>query len=152
MLLTLTMTAGLVLPALAKGPTVKLAISGPDLPGELMVTDPKALEASVYGGEFIESQKGAVPAPSADLPRYTIQFYVQPPHRETRMMYVVDYVWDPLSNRALVHLPGRGDRWSSLNMSTILRSGQDGKWFYASQQWGASIRSALHSALKAESR
>jgi hypothetical protein len=146
-LVCMVLIAAFVSPLLAKGPTVKLAISGPGLQEELTVTDPDAIAASVYGGEFIELHKGAVPAPSPDLPRYTVQFYVEPPHREVRMMYVVEYVWDSAANRALLRLPGPGDDWYGLNASTILRSGANGKWFNASNRWGQAIRRALPSSV-----
>ncbi len=142
-LVSLAFAAALTPSLLAKGPTVKLAISGPGLPDVLTVTDRKAIEATVWGGEFIDRRKGSVPEPPPGLPRYTIQFYVEPPRREVRMMYVVEYVWDPTSNRAIVHLPGRADKWYWLNVSTILRDGADGQWFYASTAWGAAIRSVL---------
>jgi hypothetical protein len=142
-LVSLALAAALTPSLLAKGPTVKLAISGPGLADVLTVTDRKAIEATVWGGEFIDRQNGSVPEPPPGLPRYTIQFYVEPPRREVRMMYVVEYVWDPTSNRAIVHLPGRADTWYWLNVSTILRDGADGKWFYASTAWGAAIRRVL---------
>jgi hypothetical protein len=142
-LVSLAFAAAFTSPLLAKGPTVKLAISGHGLPDVLTVTEPAALKANVYGGDFIELQKGAVPEPSPDLLRYTVQFYVAPPRSEVRMMYVVEYVWDCATNRALVHLPGPADKGYSLNTSTIIRSGQDGKWFYASHEWGTAIRNVL---------
>ena len=142
-LVSVVFAAALTPALLAKGPTVRLAVSGPGLPDVLTITDPKAIEATVYGGEFIDWQKGSVPEPPADLPRYVVQFYVQPPRREVRMMYVVEYVWDRAANRAVLHLPGRADHWYWLNVSTILRDGRDGKWFYASSGWGTAIRNVL---------
>jgi hypothetical protein len=136
--LAIAMTS--TMPLLAKGPTVRLAISGPGLAESLIVTDPVALKATVYGGEFMEQQQGPVPEPPRSLPRYKVQFYVAPPRSEVRVMYEVDYVWDDAVGRALIYLPG-----SRLNQSTILRSGE-GKWFYAASGWGAALHTAIQRA------
>ena len=128
---------------LAKGPTVKLTISGPGLSSPIDVVEKEATDPTVWGGQFIDWSSGRTVPPAAVVPQYTVQFYVKPPRGEVRMMYVVQYAWDQAAGRALVHLPGRGDEWYPLNAGTILREGQDGGWFFASDVWGRAVRKAL---------
>jgi len=58
------------------------------------------------------------------------------------MMYVVEYV-PSLSGRGAIHLPGRGEQHYWLNVGTILRSGLDGYWFPASDEWDRIVGSRL---------
>jgi hypothetical protein len=70
-----------------------------------------------------------------------VQFHVQLDN-ETRMMYVVYYVWGAAAGRALLQVPDVSDKWFELNVSTISRCCR-GKWFYASRAWGETIHAAL---------
>ena len=142
-LVTLGVGVSLVMPVRAKGPTVKLTVTGPGLDQPLEITEPGAIAANVWHGNFINWQEGPALEPAQSFPRYMIQFHVVPPRSEVKMMYVVYCVWDEGAGRVLVYLPGRGEDWYRLNVSTILRSGQDGKWHYASDEWSLAIRSAL---------
>jgi hypothetical protein len=139
----LALAAGFVAPVFAKGLTVKLTVTGPGLPRPTDVTDPPAILPNVWAGDFVDWHTGPVEEPARELSRYLIKFHVALARSETRMMYVVIYVWDPTARRAVVHLPGRGDEWYRLNVRTILRDGQDGQWFYASEGWGRAIRRSL---------
>ena len=123
----------------AKGPTTRLVISGPGLSQPVETTDPKAL-ANVWGGSFI-----AEPAPEPDsaLPRYLVTFYVQAPRETPRAMYAVTYVRDPQSGRGFVYLPGRGEEGWAMNVRTILRDGQDGRWHRANREWSDALARAL---------
>jgi hypothetical protein len=49
-------------------------------------------------------------------------------------MYVVEYAPSP-HGRGAIHLPGHGEPHYGLNVGTILRDGQDGLWFAASDEW-----------------
>jgi hypothetical protein len=122
----------------AKGRTVRLTISGPGS-GNIETTEPKAL-ANVWVGSFIA---GLAAEPDKTLPRYVVTFYVQPPRENIRAMYVVYYVQDPRSREGFVYLPGRGEDGYSLNVRTILRDGQDGRWHNASAEWNDAIVAAL---------
>jgi hypothetical protein len=82
-------------------------------------------------------------APVASSPQFTIKFHVKPPRGEVRVLYVVRYVWDPNTRRALVHIPGPGDEWYRLNSSTILREDADGQWYYATDTWARAVHKAL---------
>jgi hypothetical protein len=135
-LIALALMVGLVH---AKGPTVKLTIPGPGVAQALEVTDPNAL-VHVWNGDFIGSPASI---PDESLPRYTVSFYALPPRSAVRMVYVVHYARDPKTGQGFVHLPGRGEEWYGLNVSTILRDGQDGKWHQASPAWSTAIAAAL---------
>ncbi len=127
----------------AKGETTKIVVTGPGLAQPLELTDKEVLAANVWAGEFVDWAKGKAVAPGANASRYLLQFHVRAPRMEPRMMYVVRYAWDDSANRALVYLPGRGDEWYRLNVSTILRDGLDGHWFYATDRWSRAVRRAL---------
>ena len=108
------------LPAAAKAPTAKVALSGPGIDNPIELTQREAISANVWSGNFIDKEAGVVKAPAAKLPRYTVQFYVQL-NDEVRMMYVVYYVWDSAMGRALLQVPDVSDTWYELNVSTISR-------------------------------
>lgn len=133
------------IPAAAKAPTAKVALSGPGIGDSIELTHRDAVSANVWSGNFIDKQTGIVAAPAANLPRYTVQFHVQLDN-EVRMMYVVYYVWDEAAGRALLQVPDVSDRWYELNVSTISRCCH-GKWFYASSAWGKTIHAALPTKL-----
>ena len=58
-------------------------------------------------------------------------------------MYVVTFVHDPKSGRGFVYLPGRGEDGWKMNVSTILREGQDGHWHHAEREWSYAIAAVL---------
>ncbi len=125
----------------AKGPTVKLVVTGPGLPNAVEVTSANALAASVWGGEFIGRPSAT---PPAMLPRYIVAFHVRLPRDQgVKMMYVVQYVRDPFSGRGFVYLPARDDEWGHVNRSTIGRDGQDGRWHSAERKWSEAVAMAL---------
>jgi hypothetical protein len=134
--IALALMAGLVH---AKGPTVKLTVAGPGLAQALEVTDPNAL-VHVWNGDFIGL---ATSVPDESLPRYTVSFYALPPRSAITMVYVVLYARDSKTGQGFVYLPGRGEEWYGLNVSTILRDGQDGKWHKASPAWSTAVSAAL---------
>ena len=135
----LTLVVALADGLAAKGPTTRLIISGPGLSRPVETTDPKSL-ANVWAGRFI-----AEPAPEPDpaLPRYLVTFYVQAPRETPHAMYVVTYVRDPQSGSGFVYLPGRGEEGWAMNVRTILRDGQDGRWHHADREWSDALARAL---------
>jgi hypothetical protein len=141
-LVVLVIAAGFDARVDAKGPTVRLTITGPGLLQPLDVTDPDAL-VHVWSAGFI----GAVTvAPAASLPRYLVSFHVQPPRSNVKVMYAVRYVVDPQTRAGFVYLPGRGEEGYRLNVSTILRETDDGRWHHAPAAWSQAISSRLTSA------
>lgn len=135
----MTLTAA----AFGKGQTVSLSITGPSLTTPIHTTDEAAIDVSVWGGQFADWEAGAVNVPSDSLERYTVHFWVQVPRGTVQMKYVIDYVWDPETERALVYLPGPRNIWHQTNVYSILRRGQDGHWFHATQPWANAIKRVL---------
>ena len=50
---------------------------------------------------------------------------------------------NPITNEGFVYLPGRGEEWYPLNVSTIFHDGQNGKWHHALANWSKAIVAAL---------
>lgn len=123
----------------AKGATVRLTVTGPGLSSPVEVVSPGALSANVFEGNFIGSPTDE---PGKSLPRYTVSFYVATPRNPVRIMYVVSYVRNQHTGQGFVYLPGRGEEWYRLNVSTILR-GQEGEWHRADAAWSDAITAAL---------
>jgi len=133
-------------PAHAKAPTAQVTITGPKLNLPLNLSDEAVTNVNVWAGHFIDWKAGAVGLPRANSLLYRVHFWVQVDPNDIRMMYVLNYQWLADSNRAIVCLPGRQDSWYSLNVSTILRNGQDGKCFYAEEGWGRAVQAALRNS------
>lgn len=132
--------------ASAKAETVKLTVSGAELAKPVELTDPEAIAADVFAGNFAEWNRQRVESPDARLPRYMIELHLRPPRTTaSRIMYVVTFVWDAENEEGLVYLPGPGERSYNLNISTIDRAGRDGKWHYADPRWSRAITEALDS-------
>jgi hypothetical protein len=127
--------------AFAKGDTRRLVIAGGSLQAPLEIASPDAL-ANVWAGTFIGAP---CDPPAAGLPRFEISFDVQPPREDTaRRMYVVVYVEDPAApDGGYLYLPGRGEDGYRLNVRTILRENQDGRWHRAEARWSRAINAAL---------
>ncbi len=130
--------------AIAKGDTRRLVIAGGPLPAPVEIVSADAL-ANVWGGTFIGAP---CDPPAGGLPRYEISFYVRPPREDTaRRMYVVVYVEDPAAPEGgYLYLPGRGEDGYSLNVRTILRENDDGRWHRADARWSRAINAALRRA------
>ena len=130
----------LVQPVHAKGPTVRLVVTGASLVEPLDVTDPEVLGRSgVYGGTFLGD---LVAEPDRSLSRYRVFFHVELPkwlNAGVQVKYVVTYVTDPRTGTSFVYLPGRGEDGYWLNVRTIIRDGRDGAWHKASDQWAAAL-------------
>ena len=123
----------------AKAPTTRLVISGQTLARPLETSEPKTL-ANVWAGRFIGEPSTE---PDSRLPRYRITFYVVPPREQERPMYVVTFARDPESGQAYVYLPGRGEDGYRMNVRTMLREGQDGRWHHAGSEWSDAIARIL---------
>jgi hypothetical protein len=137
----------------AKGPTVKLSVSGPGLHQPFEIADEDAL-VSVWMDEYFACSAPkrflGSPArePAPNLPRYDVDFYVRVLQGEprTRVMYRLRYAPDPASGDAYIYLPGPGDPAYELNANTISRSGQDGKWHHADRRWNSAVQRHLSPA------
>jgi len=129
----------------AKGPTVKLTLSGPGLARPVEITDPGLLHGSnVWMGSFFGETDAA--APVVTSPVYTVAFDVQLPewHRAgVKTMYTVSVARDARTGGLWLYLPGRGEPGYALNVRTILRDTQDGHWHRPSPAWASAIRKYL---------
>ena len=128
----------------AKGPTVKLTVTGPTLSQPLDITDSRVLMSShVFGGTFLA---GRSIAPDASLPRYKVSFHVELPkwmNAGVQVKYAVLYAKDSKTGRGFIYLPGRGEDGYRLNVGTIIRDGQDGMWHSAASEWAAALNTYL---------
>lgn len=84
------------------------------------------------------------------LRRYEVSFFVNFGDDDTRKMYVVYYCPSASTNEGYIYLPGKGETWYSLNTSTIIRSGRDGKWNYAASWWEEFIKPTIARAEAAQ--
>jgi hypothetical protein len=130
----------------AKGPTVRLLITGGGLPEPIAIIDATVLSASnVFGDAFLgslTSEKAINPS----WPRYVVSFFVEPPawmQLGVREMYVVHYVKHPQTGEGFVYLPGAGEEWYRLNVRTIERNGLEGNWLHASPVWASALNAVL---------
>jgi hypothetical protein len=121
--------------------TTKISVTarGASLPIE--ITDQEILRLShVFAGAFIGA---AAAAPEPSLPRYTLAFDIQTAQGVKESAYVVEYCVDATTGEAFIYLPGRGEASYRRNVSTILRTGQDGTWRRASSEWSAALQQYL---------
>ncbi len=125
----------------AKGPTVQLSITGPGLSKPVHTSDADAIAVGVWSGDFFQRNDAEI-KPSGDLDRYLVYFWVDI-GRTVEMKYVVHYCWDEDAQSAFVYLPGPRDQFYRTNIYSIHRDGQNGKWYYATEQWGNAIRRIL---------
>lgn len=144
-LMLVVLMAFLCSAAAAKLPTVEVTLSGPPLAASLHTRNPAVIAPNVWIGNFALLDKGAVPAPPAAAPRLTAYFWVND-HGTHRIAYTVDLVYDIEGRSALVYLPGKRDPRFINNARTILRQGQDGRWFLADPAWAAVVNEALAAA------
>jgi len=137
--LTLLATIGLE----AKGPTVKITITGRGLPAPIEIVEPAILAGSnVFEGSFIGETVDA--APQVKAPVYTVKFDVQPPQNgPVKTAYAALVARDARTGALWLYLPGRGEDGYGLNVGTILRDGQDGHWHRPSAAWASAIAKYL---------
>jgi hypothetical protein len=127
-------------PAFAKAPTVKVTIEGGGLPSMIEVTNPQLLSSSnIWQGNFLNGSRHSV-TERPGLLRYEVSFYVEFANHDVRKRYVVYYYPSPSKEQGYIYLPGKGETWHALNVRAILRTGQDGKWNYASPAWEELIK------------
>lgn len=124
----------------AKGPTIKLTVSGGNLRSPIEVTSKPAL-VHVWSDDFIAAPSAQ---PPAELLRYQVAFHVLPKGtREPQVLYVITYARDPVSGEGFIYLPGPGEAYHSLNVSTMLREEKDGRWHRATPAWAQALNHSL---------
>ena len=125
----------------AKGKTVKLVVSGGGLTSPVEISGEDVAFANPWSDAFVSSWS-AVSEPALNARHFEVSFYEQMATADVRVKYLVDYV-PGAPGRGVIHLPGRGDPRYRANVSTIVRDGQDGKWFPASSEWERVVGSRL---------
>jgi hypothetical protein len=135
---------GFSLSANAKGPVVKLVVTGPDLRAPIEITDPDAIDVQVYGATFVDRQSGPIKdVPATPIPSYRVQFYVAlAPDDDVQMKYVVYYAWDSAKGSARVYFPGRHDPWWRHNVFTVALP-LEGEWYHTTDRWGQAVQKAI---------
>jgi hypothetical protein len=160
-MLSFVLGAGFAAILSAKSETVKMTITGRELPKPVEITDKSILAAfniwSGPGNFKIENgvrtpivndgsilwSLGAVPEPPKGMPHYDVSFYGQFP--EERLMYVLKYLYDPSEKKGYVYLPGKGEEWYEVNVHSIYR-GVEGQWFRASDGFCSSVEPLIRKA------
>ncbi len=134
-------------PLWSKSPTAKITISGGALTSEIEIIDSRILDlSSVWGGGFLDASAGSAVAPRQVAPTYEVWFYIKSADRGVQRRYVLYYSPNEPSKKGLIYLQGKGQPWYSLNVSAILRYGNDGKWNYASPSWEELIKPLITQA------
>jgi hypothetical protein len=150
----------LVIPArvFAKADISKITIKGAGLKAPIEITDPKTLAnfdvwsgpgTSWTGGSpkeadrFIIDWSDGVTERPKGLQRYEVSFYAKLPNE--RLVYVVFYEYDPVTEHGYIYLPGRTGAWYWLNVSTILH-GVEGRWFREWSGWDSVARPLIAGA------
>jgi hypothetical protein len=145
--------------ALAKGVTVKIAVSGGSLKSPLAITDPAVVgQFSIwtgpnsrwrgqdgvwhtdYHGAYVDFPAGAVPALPHDTLGFDVEFFVasmpdQPPIEET---YRVRYAMEPDHAGGYVFLP---------QGNPFIHHGVEGNWFRSTEAWEDLVRPLIMEAL-----
>ena len=140
----------LVLPAglFGKAETVLVTITRGTLASPVRITDAEVLRASqAWGSEFLDASR----APLTQAPKvegaYEVSFYSKLTDGDIRKTCV--FFYSPGRTDAAqgtIYLPSKGAVWR-LNSGTIIRTGRDGKWSYASPAWEALIKPFLSRAV-----
>jgi hypothetical protein len=131
----------------AKEKTVKIVVSGGNLPSVLEITDPRILESfNVWTGPgtslndaegfIVQWSRGAIAEPPSRLPQYQVSLYTE--RSAERPFYVVSYCYDPSLRRGFVHFPSFVEKWYPQDVDTIFR-GMEGNWFFSRTVWDATI-------------
>jgi hypothetical protein len=116
-------------------PPSRIVVVGPRVRGE--VVDEDCLrDFNPWRASFIDDSRGPVvggrPECDAEL---TVLFFGTSQERAERLIYVVRYCQLPSGGVGYVYLPGPGEDWYTVNRTTVVRGGKDGKWYYGSPQW-----------------
>jgi hypothetical protein len=130
--------------ALAKAETVKITVSGGSLATTINVTDARILNLShAWGDSFLDTSRPPIDqAPQGPWP-YEVSFYSLIGENDVRKTCVLYYYPNNSTDPGLIYLPSSRSAVWALNVGTVLRRGRDGKWNYASRNWGTLMKSAI---------
>ena len=140
----------------AKGRTVRITISSAELKSPIEITDPTILtnfnvwtgpgtSSNESEGLIVDWSQGTISRLPKGLPHYEVFFYADFGNHEAKQVYVVSYEYDPFTRHGYVYLPGKGDKWWRLNVSSIFRN-LEGNWFSARSAWEDVARPLIQKA------
>jgi len=150
-------------PLWAKGVMVRIEINGGTLTSPVQITDPQRLQEFTFWdgpgmnnvrledaerGSIIDWKTGILGQHPTNLQRYEMSFtedhgvVCRSPYRpsecareERQVVYVLIYEYDLSSKRGFIYLPGKGERWHTMNIRTLYRPEAEGHWFLATDAW-----------------
>jgi hypothetical protein len=137
-------------PTYSKAPVDEIVITGGRLSRAVEVHDRQMLEGlDPWRGGFIDWKRGPVAPPSDRGPSYEILFYMKWKGRHSsldrgdlKLIYNVLYRPRSDDGPGYVYLPGKDDKYS-VNMGTIIRENDDGKWHQSSASFDSLIKRVL---------
>lgn len=130
--------------ALAKTDTFKITISGGGLTSPVEITDPQVLALSnVWSGNFLDETRTPESKPPERLPAVEVSFFIKVAENDMRKNYVAFYYPNSPGQQGYIYLPSKGSPLWWLDAGSILRTGRDGKWSYASPAWEALVKPLL---------
>jgi len=145
-ILTLLLAASVISasPAFAKGPVDKISIAGPGLATPIEITNPELLRGlDPWAAMFVDWGRGPKAEPPSAGKHYEVFFYLKEKNADFSLIYALYYSPAPSGKQEYIYLPGPGEKWYRLNIGTIIRDGQDGKWHYATPAWDATMQRVL---------
>jgi len=139
-------------PALfAKGVPELVVITGPTAREPIEIKNPAELQRlSPWAGRFVDWQQPVVESPACGA-EYDVRIFMRWKERHSaydrgplRLVYGFGYCRNAQGGAGFIFLPGRNDRYGPENMSTMLRTGRDGRWQHASAEWETLMRERLN--------
>lgn len=135
----------------AKGIPDLVVIKGGGLTSQIDITDQQTLKIfSPWNGEFIDWKKGSIAPPTQDVREFEILFFMRSRERHSpwdrsnlKLIYGVKYCQRVDGSPGYVYLPGEGEQYHSLNIGTILRENDHGKWHQAAEVWEKVVQRLL---------
>ena len=130
--------------ALAKADTLKITISGGGLTSPVEITDPRVLALSnVWSGNFLDATRTPESKPPKGLLAVEVSFFMKIAENDIRKNYVAFYYPNSPGEQGYIYLPSKGSPLWWLDAGSIMRTGRDGKWNYASPAWEALVKPVL---------
>src|SRR5436309_2277838 len=134
----------------AKGSPDLIVIRGGGLAKPIEITDREVLKKfDPWLGQFIDWKSGIISEPASTTRCFDVSFFRRWPSRHSKydrgdlkLIYGLKYCPSARSEAGEIYLPGRGELFT-INIGTIIRDGDDGKWHRASAAWENSVKGLL---------
>jgi hypothetical protein len=133
----------------AKGIPQLIVIKGNGLSKPLEITDQVTLKKfNPWGGEFVDSKFEAIAKPATLGRCFDVDSFMKWPSRpswkydrgDLKLIYHFTYCTGGTEGNGYIFLPGRENEYWKVNVYTILRDGNDGKWHRASAEWADTVK------------